>query len=130
MLLFKQKFLEAIRSGEKCQTIRLWKYRRMKAGQRSYIPGVGYIAITCVERVELDDLTDADAVLDGFQTADMLREEIYALYGVDALKRLRAYIIEFRVYPPNEQQAIAAEQEKKRADKKARQQLFRRFVFM
>ncbi len=41
MLLFKKKFLPAIRSGEKTQTIRLWKFRHMRAGQRSYIPGVG-----------------------------------------------------------------------------------------
>ena len=45
MLLFKQKFLEAIRSGEKCQTIRLWKHRRMRVGQRSFIPGIASIKI-------------------------------------------------------------------------------------
>ena len=49
MLLFKKKFLPAIRSGEKTQTIRLWKWRMMRPGQRSYIPGAGYVAI---ERVE------------------------------------------------------------------------------
>jgi len=130
MLLFKEKYIEKIRNGEKTQTIRLWKHRRMRVGQRSYIPGVGYIAITHVERVELDDLTDTEARLDGFPTPDALRAELCTLYTVDALARLKAYIIGFRVYPPNEQQAIAAEQEKKRADKKARQQLFRRFVFM
>ena len=40
MLLFKKKFLAAIRSGRKTQTIRLWKHQRMRSGQRSYIPGV------------------------------------------------------------------------------------------
>ena len=54
MLLFKKKFLPAIRSGEKTQTIRLWKFRHMRAGQRSYIPGIGPIHITRVEPVEID----------------------------------------------------------------------------
>ena len=31
MLLFKKKFLPAIRAGQKTQTIRLWKYRRLRA---------------------------------------------------------------------------------------------------
>ena len=80
MLLFKKKFLPAIRSGEKTQTIRLWKYRRMKTGQRSYIPGAGYIRVVSVEEVELDNLTDDDARPDGFDTAEQLRQEIARLY--------------------------------------------------
>lgn len=80
MLLFKKKFLPAIRSGEKTQTIRLWKFRRMRVGQRSYIPGVGAIRITAVEEVELMRLSDADAQPDGFATADELRRELAALY--------------------------------------------------
>ena len=69
MLLFKKKFLPAIRSGEKTQTIRLWKFRHMRTGQRSYIPGIGHIRITLVEPVDIDALTDADAIPDGFPTA-------------------------------------------------------------
>lgn len=67
MLLFKKKFLAAIRAGEKTQTIRLWKHRRMRAGQRSYIPGIGPIRLTAVDEVDLDGLTDADARPDGFE---------------------------------------------------------------
>ena len=129
MLLFKEKFLEKIKSGEKSQTIRLWKYRKMRAGQRSFIAGVGYIRIESVERVELDQLTDDDATLDGFPTADALREEIRSLYDADILARRRPYIIRFTVYPPSMQQAIAAEQEKKRSDKKNKRQLFQHFGF-
>ena len=70
MLLFKKKFLPAIRSGQKTQTIRLWKHRRMRAGQRSYIPGAGHVRLTAVDEVRLDELTDADARPDGFATAD------------------------------------------------------------
>lgn len=81
MLLFRKAFLPAIRSGEKTQTIRLWKHRRMRAGQASYIPGAGRVRITRVEEVDLDGLTDADAVPDGFQTAQELRETLQAIYG-------------------------------------------------
>ena len=81
MLLFKRKFLDAIRSGTKTQTIRLWKHRMMRSGQRSYIPGVGPIRITSVEQVDVDSLTDADAIPDGFPTATALQDELHTLYG-------------------------------------------------
>ena len=129
MLLFKEKFLEQIITGEKTQTIRLWKHRRMKPGQRSYVPGVGYIAITRVERVKLDDLTDDDALLDGFSSADALRVELRTLYDEDTLARWTPYIIRFTVYPPSEQEKITAEQDKKREAEKNRQRLFQCFVF-
>ncbi len=76
MLLFKKKFLPAIRAGEKTQTIRLWKHRRMRSGQRSYIPGAGYIDVLAVEGIALDDLTDDDARPDGFTSAAELRTEL------------------------------------------------------
>jgi hypothetical protein len=104
MLLFKKKFLEAIRRGEKTQTIRLWEHRRMRAGQRSYIPGVGYIHVAAVEEVLLDDLTDADAVPDGFPTADALRAEIARLYPGQLAEGHKAYRVVFRVLPSGEQE--------------------------
>lgn len=81
MLLFKRKFLDAIRRGDKTQTIRLWKHRMMREGQRSYIPGVGGVRITVVESVELSELTDADAVPDGFADVTALRAELRLIYG-------------------------------------------------
>lgn len=81
MLLFKREFLPAIRSGEKTQTIRLWKHRRMRAGQASYIPGAGRVRVLRVEPVELADLTDADARPDGFPTADELKTKLRQIYG-------------------------------------------------
>jgi hypothetical protein len=99
MLLFKKKFLDDIRSGRKTQTIRLWKYRRMKAGQRSYIPGIGYIRVTLVEKVELAELTDDDAVPDGFETADALRAEIENLYADKLAEGYQAYRIVFDLLP-------------------------------
>jgi hypothetical protein len=97
MLLFKKKFLQAIRVGEKTQTIRLWKHRRMRAGQRSYIPGVGPIRVTFVEEVELERLGDADARPDGFASADQLRSEIARLYPQQLAAGYRAYRIVFEL---------------------------------
>ena len=95
MLLFKKKFLPAIRSGQKTQTIRLWKHRRMRTGQRSYIPGVGPIRLIAVDRVELAQLTDADARPDGFDSADLLRAEIAQLYPEQLADGHQAYRIRF-----------------------------------
>jgi hypothetical protein len=97
MLLFKKKFLPAIRAGRKTQTIRLWKHRRMRAGQRSYIPGIGHIQVTGVDEVELAQLTDADALPDGFETAEALRAEIARLYPQQLAAGYRAYRVRFEL---------------------------------
>ena len=97
MLLFKKKFLPAIRQGEKTQTIRLWKHRMMKAGQRSYIPGAGYIRVTQVEKVEIDRLTDEEARPDGFETADELRAELAELYPKQLAEGYGAYRVVFHL---------------------------------
>ena len=102
MLLFKKQFLPAIRRGEKTQTIRLWKHRRMKAGQRSYVPGAGPIRITTVEEVRLEELTDADALPDGFTTADQLRSEIARLYPAQISAGHRAFRVVFELVPSEE----------------------------
>jgi hypothetical protein len=99
MLLFKKKFLAAIRSGEKTQTIRLWKHRRMRAGQRSYIPGAGYIRVTAVDEVQLEALRDEDARPDGFATADELRREIARLYPEGQSSGYKAYRMVFHLLP-------------------------------
>ena len=97
MLLFKKKFLPAIRRGEKTQTIRLWKWRMMRAGQRSYIPGAGYIRIDQVEQVRLEDLTDEDAIPDGFATADALRTEINEIYADKVAAGYQAFRVVFHL---------------------------------
>jgi len=99
MLLFKKRFLDAIRRGEKTQTIRLWKHRRMKAGQRSYVPGAGPIRVLAVDEVALDQLTDADARPDGFDSADQLRQEIARLYPRQAEAGYRAFRVVFELLP-------------------------------
>ncbi|HEY5315095.1 MAG TPA: ASCH domain-containing protein [Pirellulales bacterium] len=115
MLLFKKKFLEAIRQGEKTQTIRLWKHCRMRAGQRSYIPGVGYIRVETVEPVLLDQLDDRDAQPDGFATADLLRREIAQLYGDVGAEGYGAYRIVFRVLDAEEQAACCQQRRERKS---------------
>jgi hypothetical protein len=96
MLLFKKKFLDAIRCGTKTQTSRLWKHRRMRAGQLSYIPGVGPIRITAVERVDVDGQTDADAVPDGFAIVRALQTELRSIYGQQLANGHQVYRVVFQ----------------------------------
>ena len=112
MLLFKKRFLQAILSGQKTQTIRLWKYARMRAGQRSYIPGAGYIRVTAVDEVQLDALTDEDGQRDGFETAALLRSEIALLYPRQLAEGHRVYRVLFHLLPPEEQEQIKKEKKK------------------
>ncbi|MBX9787337.1 MAG: ASCH domain-containing protein [Pirellulales bacterium] len=95
--MFKKKFLPAIRSGEKTQTIRLWKHRRMRTGQRSYIPGAGYIDVLAVDEIALAELTDDDARPDGFTSAAELQAELAALYTDELAAGYRAYCVRFQL---------------------------------
>lgn len=97
MLLFRKKYLDAIRSGRKTQTVRLWKYRRMRSGQKSYIPGVGRIRVISVEAVAVDDLTDEDAAADGFPNVQTLRGELAEIYGQQLPNGYQAYRVRFEL---------------------------------
>jgi hypothetical protein len=97
MLLFKKKFLEPIASGAKRQTVRIWPRRRLRAGQVEFIPGLGRIRVTAFEAVRPQDLTDEDAVLDGFASREALLAELRLLYG-DRLDSVPCFRIRFS-YP-------------------------------
>lgn len=99
MLLFKKKFLPAIRAGTKTQTVRLWNVLRYRAGQRSYIPGAGYIQIDTIDRVTLDELTETDAKLDGFDSLAALLTELRTLYAAELAAGHQAYRVIFRLLP-------------------------------
>ena len=75
----------------------------MKPGQRSYIPGIGYIRIGTVEQIELQDLTDEDAKLDGFDSACLLKSELDQLYSKQITEGHQVYRVVFQVLPPDEQ---------------------------
>src|SRR5262245_32987666 len=97
MLLFKKKFLDAIRSGRKTQTIRLWKACRLRMGGLCYSPGAGYTRVTDIAVVRLEDLTDEDADLDGFASAAALLDEINQLYADRVRDGYLAYRIRFHL---------------------------------
>jgi len=120
MLLFKKKFLDDIRCGRKTQTIRVWKVRHMRSGQLSYIPGVGYIRIDAVDKVALHELTDEDALPDGFSSATELRQEIHRLYNEQQLNDYQVFRIRFHVLPADEQRRL---KEERRQRVKIRQQV-------
>jgi hypothetical protein len=118
VLLFKKRFLPAIRSGQKTQTIRLWNVCRMKSGQRSYIPGAGYIRVLSVEPVDVALLTDDDARPDGFDSADELRRELNTLYAAQIAAGDRAYRVRFALLGEEEQAAARAERKRAKAAEK------------
>jgi hypothetical protein len=82
LLFFKKPLQTAILAGLKRTTIRRWPEGkpRVKAGRRAFAPGVGWLAILAVEAVEIAALSDADALADGFPSADELRRVLVELY--------------------------------------------------
>ena len=98
MLTFKRKFWDAVLSGEKTQTLRIWKTLRIRENQKSYAPGIGPLWIDSIEEVSFEELTDADAIPDGFSSIEALRKEIRAIYGSNPIGTL--YRVRFHLLPP------------------------------
>ena len=69
MLLMKKAFFDAIRSGRKATTVRFWKHQMVRAGEVHTMPGLGKVRIDDVRKIALSELTDDDAVADGFESA-------------------------------------------------------------
>lgn len=64
----------------------------MREGGRAYSPGVGWLTILNVDVVRLEQLTDADARADGFETLAAMRRvlaEIYPDLGGDGRQWFR-----------------------------------------
>jgi len=79
-LFFKKPMQEAIRAGQKSTTLRRWGKPRVRAGEHAFSPGLGWLAIQAVEIIELENLTDADARADGFETMAALLDVLMTLY--------------------------------------------------
>ena len=79
-LFFKKHFQDAIRAGRKSTTIRRWDKPALKAGERAFSPGLGWLLIEAVDLVELDRLNETDAAADGFKTATEMRKLLRSLY--------------------------------------------------
>lgn len=98
-LFFKKPLQVAIREGRKRTTIRRWPAGRpgVRAGQRAYSPGLGWLLIETVDRVDLATLGDDDARADGFASADLLRAALRDLYPDQAADGKAWFRVAFRV---------------------------------
>lgn len=99
-LWFKKPLLDAIRAGKKRTTIRRWNRAFLKAGDQSYAPGFGFLSIEAVDRVELEQLTDADAKADGFADATALRDALFALFPDYAIDGKQWFRVAFTPHQP------------------------------
>jgi len=79
-ILFKRRFLDAIRRGDKTTTLRRWKSCRVQAGVRARAPGLGWLNILSCEKIDLKDLTEEDALADGFASLKELRKTLAQIY--------------------------------------------------
>jgi hypothetical protein len=98
-LFFKKHLQDAIRGGRKSTTIRRWNRPQVCAGKRAYALGLGWLNIECVEPVELEQLADADAQADGFETIEALRAVLLGLYPDHAKDGKRWFRVRFSVAP-------------------------------
>ena len=96
-LFFKKPLQAAIREGRKRTTIRRWARPLVRAGAEAFAPGVGWLAIESVESIQLERLSDADAVADGFDSRARLMAALHALYADQAGDGKQWYVIRFTV---------------------------------
>lgn len=81
MLQFKAPHADLVRRGAKTQTIRIWKRLIVRPGEVHRITGGGRVKIESVEVVTLDDLTEADAQVEGCSSLTALVQAIGEIYG-------------------------------------------------
>lgn len=100
MLLFKKRFFEAIRHGRKTTTLRYWTHRRVRPNSVHLAPGLGRLTVQDVTVVTLDDLTDADAQADGFDSLGDLRNALRQMYTPRQRRSLKLYKVCFTLQEP------------------------------
>ena len=111
----KKEFFDAIRSGRKRATLRLWKRRRVLPGRLHTVPGLGKVRIDDVREVSLAQLTEADAEADGFASLVQLRTALDRIYGPADLARVdgdgearKLYMVRFTFMPSDGSGASAS----------------------
>jgi hypothetical protein len=97
LLLFRKEFAGAIRSGAKTTTLRRWNRPRVVAGKRAFAPGIGWLIIEAVERIELKSLTDIDASSDGFTSKVVMLRKLKSLYPRSSGDGMKWYRVRFRL---------------------------------
>ncbi len=79
MLLFKKPFHAGLASGAITLTYRRWDKPHVRAGGRYRCHPIGVLQVDSIERVRVDAITEADAVLAGFTTRVALVEYLVEL---------------------------------------------------
>ena len=105
MILFKKDLVPLIASGQKTQTRRYWKSPRVKVGSvhrvnTSYYPTTGFtglrIRILRVWEQQLSDVTENEAVAEGFHNLHDFVEYFFCLNGGRSVAGRKLYAVEFR----------------------------------
>jgi hypothetical protein len=87
-MMFAKPLRERVRSGEITTSVRIWMTPRVAVGRR-YPLLDGFIEVTRLQEVDLDDVTDAMAVEGGFENLEDLMKT--ARHG----RGERVFIVEF-----------------------------------
>lgn len=91
MLLFKKPFHAGLASGAITLTFRRWEKPHVRAGGRYRCHPIGVLEVDSIERVRVDTIPEADAVLAGFATRAALVDyltELGPLSGRDEIFRV------------------------------------------
>lgn len=92
-MMFAKPLRERVRSGEITTSVRIWLAPRVKVGGR-YPLLDGFIEVTRLEEVDLEDVTEAMARDGGFESLEALMKT--ARHG----RGERVFIVDF-VFVPN-----------------------------
>ena len=87
-MMFAKPLRERVRSGEITTSVRIWLTPRVKVGGR-YPLLDGFIEVTRLQEVDLDDVTEAMALEGGFESLEALMKT--ARHG----RGERVFIVEF-----------------------------------
>ncbi len=100
MLLIKKNFFDAIRDGAKTTTLRYWRRPMVRAGSVHSVRGLGAVRVDDVLAIEADDITDADALADGFAGRAQLTAALAELYTPAQRRRRTLYKVAFTFLGP------------------------------
>jgi hypothetical protein len=99
-LSFTRRLREPVMRGEVTCSIRIWQSPRVKAGGR-YALGAGFVAVSSIREIRLEDVTPALARRSGFQgVVDLLK---VAKHGPGE----RVFLVEFAYEGPPPPEAPA-----------------------
>lgn len=101
-MLFQKRFWDPIRRGEVTMTFRRWKRRQAVAGNRYRTPA-GIIEVDSIDLVAEESITDAEAVLTGYPTAEALIADLRGAAGAPVFRITFHYVDE-----PDPRQLLAA----------------------